>query len=201
MALENLLDIADNIQLAREKERISKREALALYRDGSLDDMTPGTYEALAAIHRRLFGSIYAFAGKTRSANIAKGNFRFASVAYLDAAIKAVESMPQSSAKEIIDKYVEMNVVHPFREGNGRAMRIWVDHIFRNELGLSIDWSGIDREDYLFAMERSPIRSTEIKGLIMQALVPVDDAPALLARSIDASYAYEGYDAYSAADL
>jgi len=147
MALENLLGIADSIQLAREEERISKREALALYRDGSLDDMTPGTYETFAAIHRRLFGSIYAFAGKTRSVNITKGNFRFASVAYLDAAIKAVESMPQSSAKEIIEKYVEMNVVHPFREGNGRAMRIWVDHIFRNELGLSIDWSGIDRED------------------------------------------------------
>ena len=199
--LQNKLGITNPVQLAAEEERVTKIAALALYRNGALGALAPGTFSALAAIHAALFGDLYEFAGKVRDVNLAKGGFRFASALYLDSAIKAVERMPQSNLEQIVEKYVEMNVVHPFREGNGRATRIWLDHILRAELAKTVDWSLIDREDYLLAMERSPVRDTEIKALIRGALSDSLDDATLLARGIDASYAYEGYAAYRAEEL
>ena len=199
--LHNRLGIADPIELAHAEERISKRAALALYRDGSLYDLKPGTFAALSTIHERLFGDLYDFAGKVRTVNLAKGGFRFASALYLESALHAVERMPQATFDQIVEKYVEMNVAHPFREGNGRATRIWLDHMLREELGRTIDWSALGRDDYLLAMERSPVRDTEIKTLLKGALSDRLDDVTLLARGIDASYAYEGYAAFRASEL
>ena len=201
MALRNKLGIVDEIELAHEEERISKLAALRLYRDGTLDTLAPGTFVALKAIHKALFGDIYDFAGKIRTENLAKGNFRFASALYLRSAIRSIEAMPQGDFDQIVEKYVEMNIVHPFREGNGRSGRIWLDHMFRRELSLTVDWSRIGRDDHLLAMERSPVRDLEIKALLGQALSGELHSVALLARSVDASYSYEGYDAYRAQDL
>ena len=201
MVLENRLGITDDVTLAHVEERTSKRAALALYRDGTLDALDPGSFATLATIHSRLFGELYPFAGQIRTVNLAKGSFRFASALYLRSAIRTIERMPQATFDEIAGKYVEMNVAHPFREGNGRAGRIWLDHILRVELGQTVDWSAIGREDYLLAMERSPVRDTEIKALLRGALSDELDSITLLARSIDASYAYEGYAAYSADEL
>lgn len=201
MALRNKLGIVDEIELAHEEERIWKLAALRLYRDGTLDTLAPGTFVALKAIHKALFGDIYDFAGKIRTENLAKGNFRFASALYLRSAIRSIEAMPQGDFDQIVEKYVEMNIVHPFREGNGRSGRIWLDHMLRRELSLTVDWSRIGRDDYLLAMERSPVRDLEIKALLGQALSGELHSVALLARSVDASYSYEGYDAYRAQDL
>ena len=201
VVLDNKLDITDPILLAHEEERISKIAALALYGDGTLDALVPGTFATLSAIHARLFGDLYSFAGKVRTENLAMGGFRFASALYLESAIKAVERMPQDTFDHVVEKYVEMNVAHPFREGNGRATRIWLDHIFRRELRRTVDWTRIDRESYLLAMERSPVRDTEIKSLLSAALCERLDDISLLARGIDASYSYEGYTAYRAEDL
>ncbi len=201
MALRNKLGIVDEIELAHEEERISKLAALRLYRDGTLDTLAPGTFVALKAIHKALFGDIYDFAGKIRTENLAKGNFRFASALYLRSAIRSIEAMPQGDFDQIVEKYVEINIAHPFREGNGRSGRIWLDHMFRRELSLTVDWSRIGRDDYLLAMERSPVRDLEIKALLGQALSGELHSVALLARSVDASYSYEGYDAYRAQDL
>lgn len=201
MALRNKLGIVDEIELAHEEERISKLAALRLYRDGTLDTLAPGTFVALKAIHKALFGDIYDFAGKIRTENLAKGNFRFASALYLRSAIRSIEAMPQGDFDQIVEKYVEMNIAHPFREGNGRSGRIWLDHMFRRELSLTVDWSRIGRDDHLLAMERSPVRDLEIKALLGQALSGELHSVALLARSVDASYSYEGYDAYRAQDL
>ena len=196
MTLENKLGITDSAELAQTEERLSKEAALCLYDSGLLDTLTPGTYTSLAEIHRVLFEEIYDFAGKIRYVNLAKGNFRFAPVMYLKAALEKIEQMPQSNFDEIVEKYVEMNVAHPFREGNGRAARIWLDQIFKKELGLVIDWSRIDKEDYLLAMERSPIRDTEIKHLLRGALTDQINDRTLFMKGIDHSYAYEGYDSY-----
>ncbi|RGJ46819.1 cell filamentation protein Fic [Olsenella sp. AM30-3LB] len=201
MTLKNKLDASDEVELAHEEERMSKLAALALYRDGTLDTLVPGTFSALKTIHVALFGDIYDFVGRIRTVNLAKGNFRFASAIYLESAIRSIETMPQENFDQIVEKYVEMNIAHPFREGNGRSGRIWLDHMFRRELGRTVDWSRIGREDYLLAMERSPVRDLEIKALLGRALSDDLHSVALLARSVDASYAYEGYDAYRAEDL
>ena len=196
MTLENKLGITDSAELAQTEERLSKEAALLLYDSGMLDTLTPGTYASLAEIHRVLFEDIYDFAGQIRIVNLAKGNFRFAPVMYLEAALEKIEQMPQSNFDEIVEKYVEMNVAHPFREGNGRAARIWLDQIFKKELGLVVDWSRIDKEDYLLAMERSPIRDIEIKHLLRGALTDQINDRTLFMKGIDRSYAYEGYDSY-----
>ena len=167
----------------------------------TLDTLVPGTFSALKTIHVALFGDIYDFAGRIRTVNLAKGNFRFASAIYLESAIRSIETMPQENFDQIVEKYVEMNIAHPFRDGNGRSGRIWLDHMFRCELGRTVDWSRIGREDYLLAMDRSPVRDLEIKALLGQALSDDLRSVALLARSVDASYAYEGYDAYRAEDM
>ena len=199
--LDNKLGITDPVELAHEEERISKQEALALYRDGSLESLVPGTFLTLSTIHSRLFGKLYDFAGKVRTVNLAKGGFRFASALYLDSALRAIERMPQGTFDEVVEKYVEMNVAHPFREGNGRATRIWLEQMMRRELGRTVDWSRIDREDYLMAMERSPVRDIELKRLLASALSDRLDDISLLARGIDASYAYEGYAAFRTTEL
>ena len=201
MALANKLGIADDVELAREEERISKLAALSLYRDGALDRLTPGTFDTLRLIHGALLGGIYGFAGKVRDVDLAKGSFRFASALYLESALKSIEAMPQGTFDEIVEKYVEMNIAHPFREGNGRAGRIWLDHMLRRELGRTVDWSRIEREDYLLAMERSPVRDLELKVLLHDALSDRLDDFTLLASGVDASYAYEGYAAYRAEEL
>lgn len=201
MTMKNKLGIADAIELAHEEERISKLAALRLSLDGVLDTLAPGTFSALKDIHAALFGDIYGFAGMVRTVNLSKGSFRFASALYLDAAIRSVEAMPQCSFDEIAEKYVEMNIVHPFREGNGRAGRIWLDHMFRRGLGLTVDWSCIGHEDYLLAMQRSPVRDLEIKVLLRQALSDDLQSAELIFRSIDASWSYEGFGTYRAEDL
>ncbi len=201
VALENKLGIKDSVALAREEERISKGKAVALFESGELDALAPGTYATLAFIHRRLFEDIYDFAGEMRRVNIAKGNFRFAPVLYLAAALEKIDQMPQSSFEEAVEKYVEMNVAHPFREGNGRSARIWLDHILKNELGKVVDWSRVDKEDYLLAMERSPVRDTEIKQLLRAALTDRVNDRELFMKGIDRSYDYEGYSALKAEEL
>lgn len=201
MTLENKLGISDSTELARVEEKLSKKKAVELFESGLLDSLQPGTYHAFAEIHRHLFEDIYGFAGKVRDVNIAKGTFRFAPVMYLQAAIENVEKMPQSTFDEIIEKYVEMNVVHPFREGSGRSTRIWLDQMLKKELNLVIDWSKIDKDDYLLAMERSPIKDIEIKHLLNQALTDRVSDRELYMKGIDHSYYYEGYFVYKAEEL
>lgn len=201
MILKNKLGIDDPLELAREEERVSKTKAAALFSSGLLDRLEAGTFASLAAIHAYLFGEIYEFAGKIRSVNIANGGFRFASALYLEEALRRVELMPQSNFDEIIEKYVEMNIAHPFMEGNGRSMRIWLGQILRQELKKTVDWSRVGKEDYLLAMERSPIKDVEIKTLLKAALTDeIDDAETYM-KSVDASYGYEGYCAYKTRDL
>lgn len=201
MALDNKLNITDSAELARMEEKISKKRAVELFGNAYLDNYKTGTYEMLAAIHQYLFDEIYNFAGKVRTVNLAKGNFRFASVMYLQAALENIEKMPQSTFDEIIEKYVEMNIAHPFREGNGRSTRIWLDLILKKELYMVIDWSLADKEDYLLAMERSPIKDIEIKHILKQALTDKIDDREVYMKGIDHSYYYEGYVIYKAEDL
>ena len=201
MAPENKLGITDMAELAREEERISKKKAIELFESGYMDTLLPGTFDALAKIHSFLFDEIYGFAGEIRKVNIAKGSFRFAPVMYLESALQNVEKMPQSTFDEIVEKYVEMNIAHPFREGNGRSTRIWLDLIFKKELGMVVDWSRIDNEDYLLAMERSPIRDIEIKHLLKEALTDKTDDRDVYMKGIDHSYYYEGYTTNKTEDL
>ena len=201
MALENKLGITDSTELARMEEKLSKKRAAELFENEYLDKYEAGTFQMLAAIHKYLFDEIYDFAGKIRSVNLAKGNFRFAPVMYLQAAIENIEKMPQSTFDEIIEKYVEMNIAHPFREGNGRSTRIWLDLILKKELGKVIDWSLVDKEDYLLAMERSPIKDIEIKYILKQALTDQINDRTMYTKGIDHSYYYEGYVIYKTEDL
>lgn len=201
MVLENKLNITDSSELARTEERISKTKAVELFERGILDNLIAGSFESLAKIHKYLFDEIYKFAGEVRTVNIAKGNFRFAPVMYLKSALEHIEKMPQSTFEEIIDKYVEMNVAHPFSEGNGRSTRIWLDLILKSEIGKVVDWSKVDKEDYLLAMERSPIRSVEIKELLRNALTSEINNHDVYMKGIDASYNYEGYFTYRTSDL
>lgn len=194
--IDNKLGITDGASLAREEERISKKRARELFEDNLFEQLEPGTYRALAQIHEYLFGELYDFAGKMRNVNIAKGNFRFASVLYLEEAIAHVEKMPQSNFEQIIEKYVEMNVAHPFREGNGRSTRIWLDLMLKKELGLVVDWSKVNKDDYLMAMERSPVKDLEIKYILRQALTDRIDDREIYMKGIDHSYSYEGYAMY-----
>ena len=199
--LENKLGITDSAVLAQEEERLSKQRAAQLFERGDLDRMEAGTVAALREIHRALFGDIYDFAGEIRTVNIAKGNFRFAPVMYLDAALASIEAMPQGTYDEIIAKYVEMNVAHPFREGNGRSTRLWLDQMLKQELKVVVDWSRVNKEDYLLAMERSPIRDTEIKVLLKAALTDRTADREIYMKGVDASYRYEGYATYQTAAL
>ena len=201
MALENKLGITESPELARIEEKLSKQRALELFETGALDRLEAGTFAALASIHRALFSDIYDFAGEKRTANIAKGNFHFASVMYLDAALENIERMPQSTFDEIVEKYVEMNVAHPFREGNGRSMRLWLDGMLKKALGQVVDWSRVDKEDYLQAMERSPVKDLEIKALLKAALTNQVNDRAVYMKGIDASYHYEGYHTFRTEDL
>ena len=199
--LKNKLGITDPALLAREEERISKQKAIQLFEDGQLDDLEAGSVKALLAIHRALFEDIYPFAGVIRTENIAKGNFRFAPVMYLEASLQHIEQMPQKTFDEIVEKYVEMNIAHPFREGNGRSTRIWLDSILKKELGQVVDWSRVDKEDYLLAMERSPIKDIEIKVLLHNALTDQIDDREVFMKGIDNSYYYEGYNTFKAQEL
>ena len=201
MIIENKFGITDSAEPARIEEKISKEKALALFETGVLDTFEIGTYRGLADIHRYLFSDIYAFAGERRKVNLAKGNFRFAPVMYLDAALNSISEMPQTDFEQIIEKYVEMNIAHPFREGNGRATRIWLDAILKKELQLVIDWSLVDKEDYLLAMERSPVRDLEIKYLLKNALTDRINDRTVFMKGIDASYHYEGYSVYKTEQL
>ena len=193
MILENKLNITDQAELAREEERISKTRAKKMFETGYLNTLETGTFDALKKIHKYLFDEIYESAGEVRKVNIAKENFRFTPIAYLEEAIKNIEKMPQSTYEEIIEKYVEMNIAHPFREGNGRSTRIWLDLILKKELNLVVDWSRVDKTDYLLAMERSPIKDIEIKELLKQSLTDKIDDREVYMKGIDNSYLYEGY--------
>lgn len=201
MVLENKLGIINSSELAREEERLSKKRALELFETQRFNAMEAGTFKALKEIHKYLFQDVYDFAGELRTVNIAKGNFRFAPVMYLQAALENIEKMPQSTFDEIIEKYVEMNIAHPFREGNGRSTRIWLDLILKTELNLVVDWNKIDKEDYLLAMERSPIKDIEIKHLIKNALTDKINDREVYMKGIDASYNYEGYSTFNSANL
>ncbi len=201
MILKNLLGIKSEIELAREEEKLSKLKAKKLFESGFFDGLNAGSFASLAAIHQELFSDIYDFAGKLRAVNISKGNFRFAPITYLEDAIKKIEKMPQSNFDEIVEKYVEMNIAHPFREGNGRSMRIWLDLILKKELKKVIDWNRIDRDDYLMAMERSPIKDTEIKLLLNGALSDEINSADVFMKGIDASYYYEGYTLFKTEEL
>ncbi len=201
MILENKLGIKSEIELAKEEERISKLKAKRLFQSGFFDTLNFGSFESLRVIHKELFYDIYGFAGKTRDVNISKGNFRFAPTTYLNDAIKNIEKMPQSSFDEIVEKYIEMNIAHPFREGNGRSMRIWLDLIFKNEIKKVVDWNSIERDDYLLAMERSPVKDTEIKQLLKNALSDEINNADVFMKGIDASYFYEGYTLYKTEEL
>lgn len=201
MALENKLGITDPSRLAREEERLSKRRALELFDLGLLDGFEVGTFAGLAQIHAHLFGDIYTFAGKLRTVNLAKGNFRFAPALYLRQALEQIDRMPQDTFEEIVEKYVEMNVAHPFREGNGRSGRIWLDAMLKRALGLVVDWSRIDREDYLQAMERSPVKDLELKVLLKGALTDRTGDRAVYMKGIDTSYHYEGYHEFQAEEV
>ena len=201
MAIENKLGITDSAELAREEERISKKKALALFENGMLDTLPVGTFASLQAIHKYLFEDIYDSAGQLRTVNLAKGNFRFAPLMYLQAALANIDQMPQSTLDEIIEKYVEMNIAHPFREGNGRSARIWLDLMLKKNLGLVIDWRRVDKEDYLLAMEHSPIRDVEIKVLLKAALTENVNSREVYMKGIDHSYYYEGYTAFSTEKL
>ena len=201
MPLENKLGITDSATLAKEEERISKTRAVELFESGLLASLPAGTFGTLCRIHTHLFSDIYGFAGKLRTVNMSKGNFRFAPLMYLGAALESIEKMPQSTFDQIVEKYVEMNIAHPFREGNGRATRIWLDHILKTELGVVVDWSLVNKEDYLLAMERSPVRDIEIKYLLKNALTDKVDDRQTFMKGVDHSYEYEGYFAYKAEDL
>lgn len=201
MALENKLGITESAELAREEEKISKTKALELFEMGLLDTFEVGSFEGLAKIHHYLFEDIYDFAGKIRTVNIAKGSFRFVPVMYLEAALENIGKMPQSNFDEIVEKYVEMNVAHPFREGNGRSARIWLDSIFKKELKMVVDWCKVDKEDYLLAMERSPVKDVEIKVLLKAALTDKINDREVYMKGIDASYHYEGYTAFKTEDF
>lgn len=201
MALQNKLGLTDELELAREEERISKQKALALYDTGLLNTFPVGTFAGLAMIHKYLFENIYEFAGQMRTVNIAKGNFRFAPVMYLRPALESIDRMPQSTFDEIIEKYVEMNVAHPFREGNGRSTRIWLDCILKKELHQVVDWSRVDKSDYLMAMERSPVKDLEIKVLLHKALTEQINDRQVYMKGIDASYHYEGYQIFRTEEL
>lgn len=201
MAPENKLGLTSPADLAREEERISKKKAAELFENGIPDELEPGKFSSLQAIHKYLFGEIYGFAGEIRTVNISKGGFRFAPVMYLKAALENIDKMPQSTFDEIVEKYVEMNVAHPFREGNGRSARIWLDLIFRAELYKAVDWSKADKEDYLLAMERSPIRDIEIKHVLNAALTDDVNSREIYMKGIDHSYYYEGYTAFKTEEL
>lgn len=201
MTLENKLGLTNSTDLAREEECISKKKAVELFENKILDTLPTGKFSTLQKIHEYLFSDIYDFAGKVRSVNIAKGNFRFAPLMYLEASLSNIDNMPQSTFDEIIEKYVEMNVAHPFREGNGRSTRIWLDHILKTEINQVIDWSKVDKEDYLLAMERSPIKDVEIKVLLKNALTDEIDSRENYMKGIDHSYYYEGYNNFKTEDL
>ena len=201
MVLENKLGITNSSELANMEEKISKKKALELFEFKLLDNMQAGTFETLSFIHKHLFGEIYDFAGEIRTVNLAKGNFRFAPLMYLESSLKNIDIMPQSTFDEIIEKYVEMNIAHPFREGNGRSTRIWLDLILKNELNMVVDWSKVDKEDYLLAMERSPIKDVEIKVLLKQALTNEINNRDVYMKGIDASYGYEGYYTFKTNEL
>lgn len=199
--LENKLEIMDSAELAREEERLSKKRAKELFEKDLLAGESAGKFSTLQKIHKILFADIYPFAGQLRTVNLAKGNFRFAPLMYLDAALANIDQMPQSDFDEIIEKYVEMNIAHPFREGNGRSTRIWLDHILKHEIGKVVDWSLVDKEDYLLAMERSPIRDIEIKHVLKAALTDQTDSREVFMKGIDYSYYYEGYTTFKAEEL
>lgn len=199
--LENKLGITDSAELAREEERLSKTRAKELFEKNLLAGEPAGKFSTLQKIHKILFADIYPFAGQLRTVNLAKGNFRFAPLMYLDAALANIDQMPQSDFDEIIEKYVEMNIAHPFREGNGRSTRIWLDHILKHEIGKVVDWSLVDKEDYLLAMERSPIRDIEIKHVLKAALTDQTDSREVFMKGIDHSYYYEGYTTFKAEEL
>ena len=201
MVLENKLGLTNSADLSREEERISKIKAIELFETGYLDRLEAGMFDSLSKIHKYLFDDIYPFAGEIRKENIAKGNFRFAPVMYLKTSLDHIDSMPQLNFDEIIEKYVEMNVAHPSREGNGRSTRIWLDLILKKELGKVVDWSRVDKEDYLLAMERSPIKDVEIKELLKNALTSDVNDREVYMKGIDASYHYEGYNIYKSDDL
>ena len=201
MALENKLGITNSAELAREEERISKKKAVELFESGSLDKLAPGRFASLQAIHKALFEDIYDFAGELRTVNLAKGNFRFAPLMYLEAALGNIDKMPQSTFDEIIEKYVEMNIAHPFREGNGRSTRLLLDQMLKAGIGQVVDWSKVDKEDYLLAMERSPIKDVEIKVLLKAALTNEINSREVYMKGIDHSYYYEGYMTFKTEDL
>ncbi|MGN0490692.1 protein adenylyltransferase Fic [Ruminococcus sp.] len=201
MALDNKLGLTSTAELDREEERISKKKAAQLFDRKLLDTFDVGTFAGLAAIHKYLFEGIYDFSGELRTVNIAKGNFRFAPLMYLQAALENIDKMPQSNFDEIVEKYVEMNIAHPFREGNGRSTRIWLDHILKNEIGKVVDWSKVDKEDYLLAMERSPIKDVEIKVLLKGALTDEINSREVYMKGIDHSYYYEGYTTFKTEEL
>lgn len=201
MRSENELGLTSSDDLAREEERLSKKKAVELFENGMLDTLPAGKFSTLQAIHKYLFEDIYDFAGKLRTVNLAKGNFRFAPLMYLEAALANIDKMPQSTFDEIIEKYVEMNIAHPFREGNGRSTRIWLDHILKTKIGKVVDWSKVDKEDYLLAMERSPIKDVKIKALLKAALTVEINSREVYLNGIDQSYYYEGFTAFRAGDL
>lgn len=201
MALENKLGLTSSADLAREEERISKKKAVELFETGILDTLPVGKFATLQAIHKYLFEDIYDFAGEIRTVNMAKGNFRFAPIIYLQSALENIDKMSQSNFDEIVEKYVEMNIAHPFREGNGRSTRIWLDHILKNEIGKVVDWSKVDKEDYLLAMERSPIKDVEIKVLLKGALADEINSREVYIKGIDHSYYYEGYTTFKTEEL
>ena len=201
MALENKLGITSSPELAEAEERISKKKAVELFEKGVLNTLEVGTFASLKAIHKYLFEDIYDFAGELRTVNIAKENFRFVPLMYLEAALANIDKMPQSTFDEIVEKYVEMNIAHPFREGNGRSTRIWLDCIFKKEIGKVVDWSKVDKEDYLLAMERSPIKDIEIKHVLSLALTEMVDSSEIYMKGIDHSYYYEGYTMFKTGEL
>ena len=201
MAPENKLGLTSSADLAREEECISKKKAVELFENDVLDTLLAGKFSTLQAIHKYLFEDIYDFAGKLRTVNLAKGNFRFAPLIYLEAALANIDKMPQSTFDEIIEKYVEMNIAHPFREGNGRSMRIWLDQMLKKEIGQVVDWSRVDKEDYLLAMERSPIRDTEIKVVLKAALTGEVRSREMYVKGVDHSYYYEGYTTFKTEEL
>ena len=201
MALENKLGLTSSADLAREEERISKKKAIELFENGILDNLPAGKFSTLQTIHKYLFGDIYDFAGELRTVNISKGNFRFAPLMYLESALENIDKMPQSNFDEIVEKYVEMNIAHPFREGNGRSARIWLDHILKNEISKVIDWSKVDKDDYLLAMERSPIKDIEIKHVLKAALTDEINSREVYIKGIDHSYYYEGYTTFKTEEL
>lgn len=201
MTIENRLGITDSSELARKEERITKEKAIELFDTGIIADFEIGTFSGLASIHKYIFGDIYDFAGQIRKVNLAKGNFRFVPVMYLEEALKNIDKMPKDNFDQIVEKYVEMNIAHPFREGNGRSMRIWLDVIFKNQIGKVVDWSRIEKEDYLMAMERSPIKDLEIKYLLKNALTEDIHNREIFMKGVDQSYNYEGYNLYKTQDL